>query len=306
MTGSTAAMSEEQVARVPNGLELCYQTFGDPADEPLLLVMGLSGQMIWWGDDFCRLLAGHGFFVIRFDNRDVGRSSKVESEPVTKGMLVRAFLGLPVPAPYSIGDMADDAFGLLDQLGIDTAHVFGISMGGMIAQTMAVSRSERVRSLTSMMSTTGRRTVGWLSPTVVPRMLGKAPEGLDAFLDYNVATWRLIGSPAYPFDETAYRAQALRSWQRGLSGPGVLRQMLAVLTQPDRTEALRRLTLPVLVIHGLADKMVHVSGGRATATAVPGAELMLVPGAGHDLPPELWDVYVAAIRHNADRAVRLP
>lgn len=292
--------SEEQLAALPNGIELCYQTFGDPTAEPLLLVMGLACSMVWWHDELCEELAEAGFHVIRFDNRDIGGSSRLRGR-VTLPMLTRAFAGVPTRAPYSLSEMADDAVGLLDVLGIERAHVCGVSMGGMIAQTLAVEHPERVSSLVSVMSTTGSRYVGWQHPIVLPTML-RTSRGRDAYLERMVGFWRLIGSPAYrtPVEET--RALAGVSWDHGVSGAGIGRQMMAILTQRDRTKALRSVSAPTAVVHGLADRMVHVSGGRATAKAVPGARLRLIEGMGHDLPRPLWPTFVEVVRETADRA----
>ena len=293
-------VSEELFAPVSPGVELCYQTFGQPDDEPLLLVMGLGGPMTWWDPELCRRLAAHGFYVIRFDNRDTGRSSKIAAR-VTRGQLVRAFTGRRVRAPYSMADLAGDAFGLLDHLGITAAHVAGVSMGGMIAQTMAIDGRDRVLSLTSIMSTTGRRTVGWQSPRLVPALIGNRGGGREAYLESSAAMWAMIGSPAFPVDKVKARMRAEETFDRGFSASGVLRQMLAVITQPDRTLRLRGVRAPALVVHGLADRMVHVSGGRATASALPGAELLLIDGMGHDLPRDLFDTIGQAIRRTADR-----
>lgn len=287
------AVSEELFAPVGRGIELCYQTFGRPDDEPMLLVMGLGGPMNWWDEEFCELMARRGFFVIRYDNRDTGRSTRARGR-VRRQDLVRAFYGLKVRAPYSMEDLSEDAFGLLDHLGIETAHAVGVSMGGMIAQTMAIARPTRVRSLTSIMSTTGKRTVGWQHPSLLPNLLAKRG-ARDAYIESSVTIWRRIGSPAYPFDEDEIRARAAETYDRGISSAGVMRQMLAVLTQPNRAPRLRGVRLPTLVIHGLADKMVHVSGGRATAAAIPGAELLLIDGMGHDLPPDLYESIADAI-----------
>ncbi|WP_307827856.1 alpha/beta hydrolase [Nocardioides sp. SYSU D00038] len=294
------AVSEELFAPVDNGIELCYQTFGDPADEPLLLVMGLGGPMTWWDADLCRTLAERGFFVVRYDNRDTGRSSRAAGR-VRRDALVRAFAGLPTRAPYALTDLAADAFGLMDHLDLPAAHVAGVSMGGMIAQTMAITTPSRVRSLTSIMSTTGKRSVGWQHPSLLPTLLGRRP-GREAYIATSVRLWRLIGSPGYPQTEEQTRARAAETWDRGISQAGVLRQMLAILTSPDRGPRLRSLKVPTLVVHGLADKMVHVSGGRATALAVPGAELLLIDGMGHDLPPALHETLASGIRRTADRA----
>jgi pimeloyl-ACP methyl ester carboxylesterase len=295
------ATSGEMFAPVSTGMELCYQTYGDPADEPMLLVMGLASPLIWWDPELCSMLARHGYYVITLDNRDVGLSTNVGGR-VTRRMLVRAFTGLRVAAPYSMSDMAADAFALLDHLGIDDAHVVGVSMGGMIAQTMAVERPERVRSLTSIMSTTGRRSVGWQHPRLFPALLRPLKPGREAYADGSVMMWRLIGSRGYPQSEQDTRDVAFRTYDRGIQPSGTLRQMMAVLTQPDRTKALGALRMPVLVIHGLSDRMVHVSGGRATAAAIPGAELLLVDGMGHDLPPQLFRTFADAIHRTAARA----
>lgn len=295
------SVSEELRAPVPTGIELCYQTYGDPADDPLLLVMGLSAPMTWWSDALCRRLAAAGFFVVRFDNRDVGRSGRGQGR-VTRGDLVRAFLGAPGKAPYTLSDMGDDAIGLLDHLGIAKANIVGASMGGMIVQTMAIDHPDRVASLVSIMSTTGRRTVGWQHPAILPRMIGPRARTVDAYVANALVMGRLIGSPAYPEDAEAATARASETFERGVSASGVMRQMIAVLRQPNRTPKLRELKVPAAVIHGAQDRMVHVSGGRATAAAIPGAELVVVDGMGHDLPPALYDTYVDVIRRTADRA----
>ena len=293
--------SEELFAPVGRDVDLCYQTFGTPDGDPLLLVMGLGGPMTWWEPELCELLVDRGFHVIRFDNRDCGRSSRVAGR-VTRAALVRAFTGGGrVRAPYSLSDMAGDAVGLLDHLGLESAHVCGVSMGGMIAQTMAIEHPARVRSLTSVMSTTGKRTVGWQHPSLLPNLLAQAA-GREGYIEASVRTWRLIGSPAYPETEEHIRADAARTYDRGVTRAGTLRQMMAILTQPNRAPKLRALSMPALVVHGLADKMVHVSGGRATAAAIPGAELLLIDGMGHDLPPALYVTIADAIQRTATRS----
>jgi len=295
----TVTVSEELFAPVGQEVELCYQTYGDPDGEPLLLVMGLGGPMTWWDPELCALLVDRGFHVIRYDNRDVGRSTRIQAR-VSRGTLVRAFAGQKVRAPYSMGDLADDAFGLLDHLGLESAHVVGVSMGGMIAQTMAIAHPKRVRSLTSIMSTTGKRTVGWQHPSLLPNLLG-ARAGREAYVEASVKTWRLIGSPGYPMTEEKTRTRAGETYDRGVSAAGTMRQMVAVVTQPNRSRQLHALRMPALVVHGLADKMVHVSGGRATAAAIPGAELLLIDGMGHDLPPALFETFADGIRRTASR-----
>jgi pimeloyl-ACP methyl ester carboxylesterase len=295
------AVSDELFAPIGRDMEICYQTFGDPAAEPLLLVMGLGGPMTWWDADFCRLLAGRGFFVIRYDNRDTGRSTRAQGR-VTRAMLVRAFFGRPVRAPYAMADLAEDAAGLLDHLGLDSAHVCGVSMGGMIAQTLAIAHPDRVRSLVSIMSTTGRRTAGWQDPRILPVMLAPRGTDLESYVAGAARMGALIGSPRYPESAERSRARAEETHRRGISSSGVLRQMLAVLTQPNRERDLAGLTMPVAVVHGMNDRMVNPTGGKATASAIPGAQLLLIPGMGHDMPPELWDTFADVIRRTADKA----
>jgi pimeloyl-ACP methyl ester carboxylesterase len=287
-------ISEEMVALVGRGIELCYQTFGDPDGEPVLLIMGLGGPMTWWDPDFCSMLALRGFYVIRYDNRDTGRSSRGAGR-VTRSALVRAFTGRRVRPPYSLGDMAADAFGLLDHLGLESAHVVGVSMGGMIAQTIAIEQPQRLRSLTLIMSTTGKRSVGWQSPTLLPALLAARGPSREEY-------WKLIGSPSYPQTQERMDNRAAETFDRGVSRAGIMRQMMAVLTQPNRSLRLRGLKVPTLVVHGLSDKMIHPSGGRATAAAIPGSELLLIDGMGHDIPPALFPTFADAIRRTADRA----
>ena len=294
-------VSDELVAPVGNDVELCYQTFGSPDDDPLLLVMGLGGPMNWWDTELCCRLAQAGFFVIRYDNRDTGRSSRIPAR-VRRNQLVRAFAGAPARAPYSISDLGGDAVALLDHLGLDAAHVVGASMGGMIAQTIAIEHGSRVRSLTSIMSTTGRRTVGWQHPSLIPALIAPRKPGREAYIAASSAFWQRIGSPTFPVTEESLHERAGETFDRGVSASGVMRHMMAVLTQTDRSQRLHGLRVPALVLHGMADKMVHVSGGRSTAAAIPGAELVLIDGMGHDMPPELYDTYVEAIRRTADRS----
>ncbi|QWC84294.1 alpha/beta fold hydrolase [Nocardioidaceae bacterium] len=293
--------SAQLLAPLSTSMELCYQTFGDPEDEPLVLVMGLGGPMLWWHEDFCAQLATAGFFVVRFDNRDIGGSTRMRGR-VTRSKMIAAFLGRPVSTPYTLDDMAGDTLGLMDHLGFASAHVVGVSMGGMIAQTLALRAPERVRSLTSISSSTGRRTVGWQHPRLLPMFLSNRGSDREAYVEGSVPMWRLIMSPGFPQDEQEVRARAGDTWDHGWSAGGMLRQMMAVLTQPDRTVELRSLRMPALVVHGLQDPMVHISGGRATASAVHGAELLTVDGMGHDNPRPLWPRFVEAIRRTADRA----
>lgn len=296
-------VSDELRAPLSSGLELCYQTFGDPAAEPLLLAMGLGGPMTWWSSELCERFARAGFYVVRYDNRDTGRSDRAPGR-VTRGALVRAFLGLPATAAYSLGDLTRDGVELLDHLGLASAHVCGVSMGGMIVQTMAVEHPERVRSMTSIMSTTGRRSVGWQDPSLLPTLLAPRQRDRASYVEGSLALWQRIGSPGYPEPDEAVRARAGETFDRGVSGPGILRQMMAILTQPDRTRALREVDVPALVIHGDGDKMVHISGGRATAAAIPAAEMLMVRGMGHNTPPALHALVVDGVRRTADRVLR--
>jgi pimeloyl-ACP methyl ester carboxylesterase len=292
------------VATLPSGVEIAYTTFGPETGAPLLLVMGLGGPSIWWHDELCCELADRGFYVIRYDNRDVGWSTYLREHRITRRHIVRAFLGHKVGAPYTMSDLAEDAFGLLDHLGIDAAHVCGVSMGGMIAQTMAIQHQERVLSLVSIMSSTGRRTVGWQDPRLLPMLLARSSRSREAYVRQSARVWKAIGSPAYPEDPQEKARRAGDTWDRGVSLAGTTRQMMAVLTQPDRSRDLRRLRIPALVIHGKADRMVHPSGGRATARAIPGAELVMVPGMGHDIPLALHPLIVDGITRTAMRADR--
>jgi pimeloyl-ACP methyl ester carboxylesterase len=201
-----------------------------------------------------------------------------------------------------MSDLAQDAIGLLDHLGVSSAHVTGVSMGGMIAQTLAIEHPERVLSLVSIMSTTGKRSVGWQHPSLFPMLLRREASDREGYIRQAERIWGMIGSPVYPSPAEEIRERAGETFDRGVSIRGVIRQMQAVLVQPDRTQALADVRVPTLVIHGLRDRMVHVSGGRATAAAVPGAELLLVPGMGHDLPRRLWPVFVDGIDRTASRA----
>jgi pimeloyl-ACP methyl ester carboxylesterase len=290
------------VATLPSGVEIAYCTFGPESAPPLLLVMGLGGPSIWWHDELCSDLVDRGFYVIRYDNRDVGWSTYLKEHRVRRRHLVRAFVGYRAAAPYTMADLADDACGLLDHLGIEAAHVCGVSMGGMIAQTMAITEPERVLSLVSIMSSTGRRTVGWQDPRLLPMLLSRSSRSREAYVAQSARVWNAIGSPGYPEDPDEKARRAGETWDRGVNVAGTARQMLAVLTQPDRSRALRGLKVPALVIHGTADKMVHPSGGRATAAAIPDAELQLVPGMGHDLPLALHPLFVDGIERTALRA----
>lgn len=292
-----SGLSEERLAPC-NGIELAYQEVGDTDAEPLLLVMGLATQMIAWDDEFCEMLAERGFRVVRFDNRDIGRSTKLSEA----GVPSRFDLFLGRHPAYLLTDMAADTVGLMDHLGFDAAHVVGISMGGMIGQTLAIEHPERVRSLVSMHSTTGSRRVGQPTFKAFGMMMAKAPRSREELIERVRKTYALIGSPAYPTDEERLRRVAGLSWDRGHDPRGVLRQMHAITSSRDRTARLRKLRLPATVIHGTRDPLVRLSGGRATARAIPGARLRVIEGMGHDLPRDLWPVFVDDIADTASRA----
>jgi pimeloyl-ACP methyl ester carboxylesterase len=276
-----------------NGIDLEWEEFGDADDPPLVLIMGLGAQMIAWDDEFCSMIAARGFRVVRFDNRDSGLSTKIDGGPAPD--LLAAFTGDTSSASYTLDDMADDAAGLLDALGIAEAHLVGASMGGMIAQTLAIRHPKKVQTLTSIMSTTGALDVGQPEPTAVALLLSPPPVTRDAFIEHTVATSRVLASPGFPFDEERIREVAARSYDRCFQPAGVGRQLLAIIASGDRTPALRSLRMPTLVIHGDADPLVTPSGGRATAEAVPGARLVVIPGMGHDLPRGVWATIVDAI-----------
>jgi len=297
MTGSG-----EQFASLPSGIDLCYETFGSPDDPPVLLIMGLGGPMNWWSTEFCEQLAARAFFVIRYDNRDTGRSTKLRQHRVSKSDIVRTAVLGHGPAPYSIGDLAVDATGLLDHLDIKQVHVVGVSMGGMIGQTLAIDHRERVLSLTSIMSTTGRRTVGRIHPRLIPMILGSAGSTRESYVKRAIRSAELIGSPAYPPEREASLARAHETWDRGWSASGVARHMLATVTQPDRTKRLAEIDVPVTVIHGVADPLVNRSGGRATARAISGADHLEIEGMGHDIPPQLYGTLIDAIAKTAAQA----
>ncbi len=278
-------------------VELCYETFGDPADPAMLLIMGLGTQMIGWHEGFCRALVARGFFVIRYDNRDSGRSTHFDSvRPPTPGQLVRRRIPNP---PYTLTDMADDAAGLLDALGIAAAHVIGASMGGMIAQTLAVQHPDRVLSLTSIMSNTGSRWSGQAAVRLWPYLLRRPKAGKEAFVERIVAVFHAIGSPGFPTDDEWLRAMAELSFDRGADATSTARQLGGIVASGNRTLELRLVTAPTLVVHGTADRLVRPSGGRATARAVPGARLLVIEGMGHDLPRGAWPRVIDAIVENA-------
>jgi len=300
-------VGEEKALNVgPSGIEMAYERFGDPAAPPVLLMMGGGAQMISWPEGFCAELVRRGVQAVRFDNRDAGRSSHFAGAPPPD--LQAALAGDFSSASYTLSDMAADTVGLLDVLGFGGAHVVGASLGGMIAQTIAIEFPGRVRSLTSMMSTTGDRGVGQADLGALAGV-GAPPEDRAGFIDWQVRAFRVIGSPGFEFDEAAAADRAGRSWDRDHDPLGMVRQAVAVLASGDRTARLGSLRLPALVLHGAADVMCDVSGGRATAAAIPGAELVIVEGMGHNLPRQLWPdlaARIAALVHRTEATPRPP
>lgn len=285
----------------PAGIDIVYQRIGKPDAPLVLLIMGVSAQLINWPDAFCLALVRHGLQVVRFDNRDAGLSTHMTGAPPPN--LPAALAGDLSSVAYTLSDMAADAVGLMDALGIAQAHVVGASMGAAIAQTMAIEHPRRVRSLTSMMFTTGHPSVGQPSPDAMRNIFGGTPAVTrDEVIRKMVQAFRAAGSPRYPVDEGELTTRAARAYDRAYDPVGTARQAVATVASGDRTELLRQLKVPALVIHGLADPVCDVSGGRATAEAIPGAELLLLEGMGHDLPHALQPEIAARIAALAWRA----
>lgn len=289
-----------------NGIEIAYETHGDPGDEPLLLVMGLGTQLLGWPIELVDALVDRGFFVVRYDNRDVGLSTKIDAgggDFLTQFMA--AAQGEPIEVAYRLTDMAADGIGLLDHLGVESAHVVGASMGGMIAQTMAIEHPSRVRTLTSIMSTTGDPDVGQPTPEAMQRLLTPVPTTRDEAIERSVETGRVISSPVH-FDEDLARKRAEEAYDRCFHPAGVARQLLGIVASGSRAEGLAALEVPTLVIHGPGDPLVTVSGGQRTAELVPGAELLLIDDMAHDLPLPVVPQVVDAITALSRRAAGVP
>ncbi len=284
-----------------NGIELVYDTFGEPDAPPMLLIMGLGMQMIDWKDEFCSLLAGRGFRVIRFDNRDVGQSTIVSEagHPRIDEMLEALGRGEGVEAPYLLTDLVADTVGLLDAIGVEKAHVVGLSMGGMIAQLMAASHPDRVLTLTSIMSTTGEPGLPKSTPEAWACLTAPLETEFGPFIEQYARKWPVYCGPRYPFDPSVAMDHASRVFARGIHPAGRDRQMAAILASGSRKEALASVTCPALVIHGDSDPVVRIESGRATADAIAGAEFLVFAGMGHDLAKGLWPQVVDAIARHA-------
>jgi len=298
-----SAHQPPQIARA-NGVDLCYEIFGDPAAEPMILIMGLGAQMIHWDDDFCRKLAARGFRFIRFDNRDIGKSSHLSGGKrlTALELLKLRFLKIPVQAPYKLRDMAQDTVGLMDALGIKSAHLVGASMGGMIAQEIAISFPQRVRSLTSIMSTTGNPKLPQATREATAILMAPPPTSREEFLDRYAKTWKVLRAGSFPEEEALDRARGERTFERGLNPAGAGRQLRAVLASGSRKERLQAVKAPTLVTHGTVDPLVRPAGGKDTAASIPGAKLVMVEGMGHALPMRFWPQIIDAIDKHAHAA----
>ena len=291
-----------QMART-NGIQLCYEIFGADDAEPMLLIMGLGAQMIHWDDDFCRELAGRGFRVIRFDNRDIGQSTKMTGGKKLSPLelLKLRFLKIPVEAPYKLSDMAKDVIGLMDALGIPSAHIVGASMGGMIAQEIAISYPQRVKTLTSIMSTTGNPKVPPPTREASAMLMAPPVTTHDEYIVRYAQTWKVLRAGSFPLDEAKDRERAERTFARGLNPAGVGRQLRAILASGSRKERLRSVKAPTLVIHGTVDPVVRPEGGKDPAASIPGAKLVMIDGMGHALPIPMWPQIIGAIAEHAHR-----
>jgi pimeloyl-ACP methyl ester carboxylesterase len=286
-----------------NGIELCYEIFGAAEAEPIVLIMGLGAQMIMWDDEFCRQLAARGFRVIRFDNRDIGQSTKLSGgKRLTPAELLKLrFLRIPVASEYRLIDMANDTVGLLDALKIDSAHLVGASMGGMIAQEVAINYPRRVRTLTSIMSTTGNPRLPQPTREAALMLMAPPPTTRDEYIKRFAQTWKVLRVGHFPQDEAKDRERAERNYARGLSPAGVGRQLRAVLASGSRKQRLQAVKAPTLVIHGTVDPLVPPAHGKDTTASIPGAKLLMIEGMGHALPIPMWRTIIDAIARHARR-----
>ena len=300
---NVSAHQPPQIAHA-NGIELCYEIFGEATAEPMVLIMGLGAQMIHWDDDFCRQLAARGFRVIRFDNRDIGKSTKLTGgKRLTAFELLKLrFLKIPVEAPYKLYDMALDVIGLMDALGIKSAHLVGASMGGMIAQEVAISFPERVRSLTSIMSTTGNPKNPPPTREATAVLMAPPPASKEEFFARHALTWKILRAGSFPEDEALDRARAERTFERGLNPAGAGRQLRAILASGSRKKRLASVKAPTLVIHGTVDPLIRPESGKDTAASIPGARLLMIEGMGHALPIPMWPQVIDAIDKHAHAA----
>ena len=300
---SQVAHQPPTIARA-NGIDICYEIFGEPKAEPMLLIMGLGAQMVLWDDAFCEQLAARGFRVIRFDNRDIGQSGKLTGGKRLGAveLLKLRFLKIAVAAPYRIIDMARDTTGLMDALGIKSAHLVGASMGGMIAQEIAISFPQRIRSLTSIMSTTGNPKVPPPTKEAGAMLMAPPPTTKEEYFARFAQTWKILRVGSFPEDEALDPSRAARIFSRGLNPAGVGRQLRAILASGSRKQRLRSVTAPTLVIHGTVDPLVRPEGGIDTAASIPGAKLLMIEGMGHAIPIPMWPQIIDAIDKHAHGA----
>ena len=287
-----------------NGIRIEYDTFGDRGADPLLLIMGLGGQMTLWHEDFCRGLSSGGHFVVRYDNRDVGLSTKFDEAgtPNVLEMMQRPPSGEAPQAGYTLHDMADDAAGVLDALEIEAAHVIGASMGGMIAQTVANRHPARVRTLVSIMSSTGNPELPPAKPEAMAVLMRERAGSREQAIEAAVEGGRVLAGPGFPFDEARVRERAARNYDRSFNPEGIARQLAAIIASGSRKQALSAVRAPTLVVHGDADPLVPIEAGHDTVEAVPGAELLVIEGMGHDLPVQVFPRLIAAIHEHAKKA----
>jgi pimeloyl-ACP methyl ester carboxylesterase len=297
---SPAAHQPPQLARA-NGIDICYEIFGDAKAEPMLLIMGLGAQMVLWDDPFCERLAERGFRVIRFDNRDIGQSSKMSGgKRLTPLELLKLrLLRIPVAAPYKLYDMAVDTIALMDALSVRRAHLVGASMGGMIAQEIAITFPERVLSLTSIMSTTGNPKVPPPSREAAAMLMAPPPKTREEYIARFQQTWKMLRVGSFPEDEALDVSRAERCFSRGLNPAGVGRQLRAILASGSRKARLAQVKTPTLVIHGTVDPLVRPEGGKDTAASIPGAKLLMIEGMGHALPIPMWPQVIDTIDSHA-------
>lgn len=280
-----------------NGIDIHFDSFGDKTHPPVLLIMGLATQMIHWDEDFCRSLAAKGYWVIRFDNRDIGRSEKLDhlETPSIPALVAKQWFKRAVTPPYLLNDMAQDAFGLMDTLDIEKAHIVGVSMGGMIAQSMALMHPERIRTLTSIMSTTGDHSLPKPDKSVIFQLIKPMPKDENGFVKQTMKLWNLLHGKRYTFEADRVEGLVRQARARSYHPSGILRQFCAIMLSPDRTKKLASLKIPTLVLHGDADPLVLVECGKATAAAIPDAKLKIYEGMGHTLPRQLWDDMISEV-----------
>ncbi len=293
----TQVQHNESTIAKANDIEIVFDTFGDPSTSPILLIMGIGCQMIDWRDEFCEKLAARGYWVIRYDNRDVGLSTILDDAGVANmmQMIIASTTGEPLEPPYTLKDMADDAVGLLDWLEIKKAHVVGVSMGGMIAQSMAIHHPTRLASLISIMSSTGEPDLPPPTPEALAALTTPRPTEREGYVERSIEAWRILSDQRYPLDEDHIREHVGLKFDRGIHPAGVARHMAAIIASGGRREALKSVTTPTLVIHGDADPLIPIEAGKDTANTIPGAKLIVMEGMGHYLPRELWPQLIDAI-----------